>query len=53
MDSRWDDYRRGDSYWVSDLEGGKVYHTGTWGTKGTRTGDHYERGGLHLDPFRR
>ena len=42
MDSKWDDYRRGDSYWVSDLEGGKVYHTDPTGTRDTRTGDYYE-----------
>jgi hypothetical protein len=42
MNSKWDDYRRGNSYWVSDLEGGKVYHTDTWGTKDTETGDYYE-----------
>jgi hypothetical protein len=45
MESKWDDYRRGNSYWVSDLEGGKVYHTDTHGTKDTRTGDYYEGGG--------
>ena len=45
MDSKWDDYRRGNSYWVSDLEGGKVYKTDTWGTRDTRTGDYYEGGG--------
>ncbi len=42
MDSKWDDYRRGNSYWVSDIEGGKVYHTDTWGTRDTETGDYYE-----------
>jgi hypothetical protein len=42
MESKWDDYRRGNSYWVSDLEGGKVYATDTWGTKDTVTGDYYE-----------
>ena len=42
MDSKWDDYRRGNSYWVSDLEGGKVYKTDTWGTKDTGTGDYYD-----------
>ena len=42
MDSKWDDYRRGDSYWVSDLEGGKVYHTDNWGTKDIQIGDYYE-----------
>lgn len=41
-DSKWDDYRRGHSYWVSDLEGGKVYATDNWGTRDTATGDYYE-----------
>ena len=51
MDSKWDDYRRGSSYWVSDLEGGKVYHTDTWGTRDTRTGDYYEGGGYTWTHF--
>ena len=41
MDSKWDDYRRGNSYWVSELEGGKIYATDPWGTKDTVTGDYY------------
>ncbi|NWG14756.1 MAG: hypothetical protein HXY20_14620 [Acidobacteria bacterium] len=41
-DARWDDYRRGHSYWVSELEGGKIYATDTWGTKDTQTGAYYE-----------
>ncbi len=44
-DSKWDDYRRGRSYWVSELEGGKVYETDRWGTRDTSTGDYYEGGG--------
>jgi len=51
MDSRWDDYRRGDSYWVSDLEGGKVYHADPSGTRDTRTGDYYEGGGFTWTEF--
>lgn len=42
MNSKWDDYRRGNSYWVSDLEGGKVYQTDPYGTRDTVTGDYYE-----------
>ena len=42
MESKWDDYRRGNSYWISDLEGGKVYQTDSWGTRDTLTGDYYE-----------
>jgi hypothetical protein len=41
-DARRDDYARGNTYWISDLEGGKVYATDPWGTKDTRTGDRYE-----------
>jgi len=41
MDSKWDDYRRGNSYWVSELEGGKIYKTDTSGTRDTVTGDYY------------
>lgn len=51
MDSKWDDYRRGNSYWVSDLEGGKVYHTDPYGTRDTRTGDYYEGGGFTWTNF--
>ena len=48
MDSKWDDYRRGQSYWVSDLEGGKVYQTDNWGTRDTVTGGVIGNGGcLH------
>lgn len=52
MNSRWDDYRRGQSYWVSELEGGKVYATDPWGTRDTGTGDYWEGGGheyLHFE----
>jgi hypothetical protein len=42
MDSKWDDYRRGNSYWVSELEGGKVYQTDSGGTQDTGTGQYYE-----------
>ncbi len=41
-DAKWDDYRRGNSYWVSDLEGGKVYQTDPWGTRDTSTGARYD-----------
>jgi len=40
MESRWDDYRRGQSYWVSDLEGGKVYRSDSTGLKDTTTGSY-------------
>jgi hypothetical protein len=51
MDSKWDDYRRGNSYWISDLEGGKVYHTDNWGTRDTVTGDYYEGKGYNWVNF--
>ncbi len=51
MDSKWDDYRRGNSYWVSDLEGGKVYHTDPQGTRDTETGAYYEGGGFTWTQF--
>jgi len=51
MDSKWDDYRRGNSYWVSDLEGGKVYQTDPHGTRDTATGDYYEGGGYTWTQF--
>jgi len=51
MNSKWDDYRRGNSYWVSDLEGGKVYHTDTWGTQDAVTGDYYEGKGYNWTNF--
>jgi hypothetical protein len=51
MDSKWDDYRRGRSYWVSDLEGGKVYETDSHGTRDTATGDYYEGRGYNWVNF--
>jgi hypothetical protein len=50
-ESKWDDYRRGNSYWVSDLEGGKVYATDNWGTRDTVTGDYYEGKGYNWVNF--
>ncbi len=41
-EAKWDDYRRGNSYWISDLEGGKVYQTDPWGTEDRMTGDRIE-----------
>ncbi len=51
MESKWDDYRRGNTYWVSELEGGKVYQTDRWGTKDTVTGQYYEGGGYGWTHF--
>lgn len=50
-ESKWDDYRRGQSYWVSDIEGGKVYATDSWGTRDTSTGDYYEGRGYNYTNF--
>ena len=33
---------RGHSDWVSNMEGGTVYHSDRWGTKNTTTGEYYE-----------
>lgn len=51
MDSKWDDYRRGNSYWVSELEGGKIYRTDSGGTRDTVTGDYYEGRGYNWVNF--
>lgn len=51
MESKWDDYRRGNSYWVSELEGGKVYKTDSWGTQDTVTGNYYEGKGYNWVNF--
>ena len=51
VDSKWDDYRRGNSYWVSELEGGKVYRTDSWGTQDTVTGNYYEGKGYNWVNF--
>jgi hypothetical protein len=32
----------GNSYWISDIEGGKVYATDPWGTEDTQTGQRLE-----------
>jgi hypothetical protein len=32
---------RGQSDWISEMEGGAVYHTDSWGTKNTATGEYY------------
>ena len=42
MDSKWDDCRRGNSDWVSELEGGKVYQTDSGVTQDTVTGPYYD-----------
>ncbi len=35
-------YIRGTSDWISDVEGGAVYHSDSWGTTNTATGEYYK-----------
>ena len=35
-------YIRGHQDWISAVEGGTVYHTDSWGTRNTVTGEHWE-----------
>jgi hypothetical protein len=35
-------YIRGEQDWISNMEGGAVYHTDSWGTKNTATGEYWE-----------
>ena len=35
-------YIRGESDWVSSMEGGTIYHSERWGTENTATGEYYE-----------
>lgn len=51
IDSKWDDNQRGNSYWVSDLENGKVYQTDNYGTRDKGTNDYYEGGGYNYTNF--
>jgi hypothetical protein len=51
VDSKWDDYRRGNSYWVSDLENGKVYQTDSYGIRDKGTNDYYEGKGYNSTNF--
>ena len=42
IDYQRTNYIRGQQDWVSSMEGGTVYHTDSWGTKNTATGDYWE-----------
>lgn len=42
IDYQRTNYIRGEQDWVSQMEGGTTYHTDSWGTKNTATGDYYE-----------
>ena len=35
-------YIRGEQDWVSSMEGGTIYHTDSWGTRNTTTGETWE-----------
>lgn len=47
----WSDSMRGNSYWISDLEGGKVYATDPWGTEDASTHDRVEGAPYHYINF--
>jgi hypothetical protein len=42
IDYQRTNYIRGQQDWVSSMEGGTVYHTDSWGTKNSATGEYYE-----------
>jgi hypothetical protein len=42
IDYQRTNYIRGQQDWVSSMEGGTVYHTDSWGTKNTATGEYWE-----------
>jgi hypothetical protein len=42
IDYQRTNYIRGEQDWISSMEGGAVYHTDTWGTKNTATGEYWE-----------
>jgi hypothetical protein len=42
IDYQRSNYIRGNSDWISSMEGGTVYHSERWGTKNITTGDNYE-----------
>jgi hypothetical protein len=42
IDYQRTNYIRGQSDWISSVEGGSVYHSDSWGTKNTTTGEYYE-----------
>ena len=41
IDYQRTNYIRGNSDWVSGMEGGTIYHSDSWGTKNTTTGEYY------------
>jgi len=42
IDYQRTNYIRGQQDWVSNMEGGTVYHTDSWGTQNTATGTYHE-----------
>jgi hypothetical protein len=42
IDYQRTNYIRGQSDWISSVEGGSVYHSDSWGTKNTTTGEYYQ-----------
>jgi hypothetical protein len=42
IDYQRTNYIRGQQDWISGMEGGTVYHTDSWGTKNTATGEYWE-----------
>jgi hypothetical protein len=42
IDYQRSNYIRGNSDWVSTMEGGTIYRSDRWGTKNTTTGESYE-----------
>jgi hypothetical protein len=42
IDYQRTNYIRGEQDWISSVEGGAVYHTDTWGTQNTYTGESWE-----------
>lgn len=42
IDYQRTNYIRGEQDWISSVEGGTIYHTDSWGTKNTATGEYWE-----------
>jgi hypothetical protein len=42
IDYQRTNYIRGQQDWISSLEGGRIYHTDSWGTLNADTGDYYQ-----------
>ena len=42
IDYQFTNYIRGEQDWISSVEGGTVYHSDSWGTRNTTTGESWE-----------